>query len=65
MRRRDFVLSALPVLLLLGSLVAQTPEKVRRVGLLTPNQFAARIFRQLNLPELAKLGFVEGRRNCR
>ncbi|MBM1172688.1 ABC transporter substrate-binding protein [Microvirga arabica] len=61
MKRRDLLLSALAVPLLPNPLLAQTPEKVRQVGLLTPNQFGARVFRQLNLPELAKLGFVEGR----
>jgi len=61
MRRRDLLLSALAVPPLPTPLFAQVPEKLWRVGLLTPNQFAARIFRQLNLPELAKLGFVEGR----
>jgi putative ABC transport system substrate-binding protein len=60
MRRRD-LLSALAAALLPTPLLAQTPEKVWRVGLLTPNQFGARVFHQLNLPELAKLGFVEGR----
>jgi putative tryptophan/tyrosine transport system substrate-binding protein len=61
MRRRDLLLSALAVPLLPTPLLAQTPEKVWRVGLVTPNQFGARTFRQLNLPELARLGFVEGR----
>ena len=61
MRRRDLLLNVLVVPLLASPLLAQTPEKVWRVGLLTPNQFGARTFRQLNLPELAKLGFVEGR----
>ncbi|MBO1906806.1 ABC transporter substrate-binding protein [Microvirga sp. 3-52] len=61
MRRRDLLLSALAVPLLPTPLLAQTPEKVWRVGLLTPNQAPARLFRQLNLPELARLGFVEGR----
>jgi len=61
MRRRDLLLGALAVPLLPPPLLAQTPEKVWRVGLLTPNQFGARVFRQLNLPELARLGFVEGR----
>jgi putative tryptophan/tyrosine transport system substrate-binding protein len=61
MRRRDLLLSALAVSLLPTPLLAQTPEKVWRVGLLTGNQLGARSLRQLNLPELAKLGFVEGR----
>jgi putative ABC transport system substrate-binding protein len=61
MRRRDLLLSALAVPLLPSPLLAQTPKKVWRVGLLTPNQFGARTFRQFNLPELARLGFEEGR----
>ncbi|WP_162820702.1 ABC transporter substrate-binding protein [Microvirga calopogonii] len=55
------MLSALAISLLPTPLLAQTPEKVWRVGLVTPNQFGARTFRRLNLPELARLGFVEGR----
>ena len=47
--------------LFLPPALAQTPDKVWRVGLLTPNQLGARTMRQFNLPELAKLGFVEGR----
>ena len=61
MRRRDLLIGALVVPLIPIPLLAQTPERVWRVGLLTPNQFSIRTFRQLNLPELAKLGFVEGR----
>ncbi len=61
MRRRDLLLSAFAVSLLPPRLLAQTPEKVWRVGLLTPNRLGAPTLRQLNLPELAKLGFVEGR----
>ncbi len=61
MRRRDLLLTAVAILWLSAPVRAQMPEKVWRIGLLTPNQFAARTFRQLNLPELAKLGFVEGR----
>ena len=57
MGRQDLLLSALVVPLLPNSQLAQTPEKVWWVGLLTPNQFGAHIFRQLNLPELARLGF--------
>ena len=60
MRRRDLLLAAAAPLLPTPPL-AQTPERVWRVGVLTPNQFGARTIRQLNLPELAKLGFVEGR----
>jgi putative ABC transport system substrate-binding protein len=61
MRRRDLLIGALVVPLLSTSLLAPTPERVWRVGLLTPNQLGARNLRQLNLPELARLGFVDGR----
>ena len=54
------MLGVLFVPLLSTPALAQTPERVRRVGLLTPNQFGERNFRQLNLPELARLGSVEG-----
>jgi putative ABC transport system substrate-binding protein len=61
MRRRDLLLAGFVAPTLSTPLLAQTPERVWRVGLLTPNQFAARTFRQLILPELARLGFAEGR----
>jgi putative tryptophan/tyrosine transport system substrate-binding protein len=61
MRRRDLLLGAAFVSLLSTPALAQTPERVWRVGLLPPNQFGALNFRRLNLPELARLGFVEGR----
>jgi len=61
MRRRDLLLGAFGVPLLPASTLAQTPEKVWKIGLLTGNQLGIRNLRQLNLPELAKLGFVEGR----
>jgi putative ABC transport system substrate-binding protein len=37
------------------------PEKVRRVAVLTPSQSGQSTIRQFTLPELAKLGFEEGR----
>jgi putative ABC transport system substrate-binding protein len=61
MRRRDLLLAGLVAPLLSTPPLAQTAEKVWRVGLLTPNQLGVRSLRQLNLPELEKLGFVEGR----
>ena len=60
MRRRDLLLGAAFVSLRSTPALAQTPERVWRVGLLAPNQFGARNFRQLP-PELSHLGFVEGR----
>jgi putative ABC transport system substrate-binding protein len=61
MRRRDLLLTTLIVLLFCPPVWAQAPEKVWRIAVLTQNQFGARAIRQFNLPELAKLGFVEGR----
>ena len=61
MRRRDLLLGALFVPLLSTPALAQTPERVWRVSVLTQNQFGASTIRQITLPELAKLGFVEGR----
>jgi putative ABC transport system substrate-binding protein len=61
MRRRDFLLGtiaspAIPMLAL-----AQAPEKVWRVGILTTTQTSINTIRQVTLAELARLGFVEDR----
>jgi putative tryptophan/tyrosine transport system substrate-binding protein len=61
MRRRDLLLTAVAVPWLSAPVRAQVPERVRQVGVLTPSQSAERTIRQFTLPELAKLGFVEGR----
>ena len=61
MRRRDLLLSALAFPLLSTPVLAQAPERVWRVGLLTPTRPVVDLFRQFTLPELARLGFVEGR----
>src|SRR5918993_3549315 len=61
MRRRDFLLTAMAVLWLTAPVIAQTAERVWRIGVLTPSQTGERTIRQFTLPELAKLGFVEGR----
>src|SRR5688500_17856088 len=61
MRRRDLLLTALATPLFPTPVTPQTPEKVWRVSALTPNQFGASTIQQMTLPELAKLGFVEGR----
>src|SRR5918993_1423704 len=61
MRRRDLLLTVLAVLWFSVPVMAQAPEKVWRVGVLTPSQSGERTIRQFTLPELAKLGFEEGR----
>ncbi len=59
-----FVFAAL-LLALLGGLAApgraQTPDRVYRLGLLTVSPVSDRLTRAVVLPELARLGFVEGR----
>jgi putative ABC transport system substrate-binding protein len=61
MRRRDLLLSGLIAPLLPTPALAQTSEKVWRVSVLTPNRFGESTIRQITLPELARLGFEEGR----
>jgi putative ABC transport system substrate-binding protein len=61
MKRRDLLLIALVVPLLPTPTPAQTQEKVWRVNVLTPNRFGESTIRQFTLPELARLGFEEGR----
>ena len=61
MRRRDLLLSALGVSLLPTSAPAQGPDRVWRVGVLRPTRPVVDLLRQFTLPELARLGFVEGR----
>ena len=61
MLRRDLLLTALAVPLLSAPVLAQAPDRVWRVSVLTPNQFGASTIRQFTLPELARLGFEEGR----
>ncbi len=61
MRRRDFLLTALVPSLLPAPAYAQAPERVWRVGALSPAPAAIDTIRRVTLPELARLGFVEGR----
>jgi len=59
-RRREF----LPVLaapLLAAPALAQQPERVWRLGALAAARYPVEAIQQFTLPELAKLGFVEGR----
>ena len=61
MRRRDLLLTAVAIPWLSAPVMAQAPERVWRVGVLTPSQSGESTIRQFTLPELAKLGFQEGR----
>jgi putative ABC transport system substrate-binding protein len=47
--------------LLPAPIPAKAQEKVWRVSVLTPNSFGESTIRQITLPELARLGFEEGR----
>jgi ABC-type uncharacterized transport system substrate-binding protein len=61
MDRRQFLL-AVPGGALLPSLAsAQEPGRVYRMAVVSPSELAAGQVRNLQLPELARLGFVEGR----
>ena len=61
MDRRQFLL-AVPCGALLPSLaVAQEPGRLYRIAMVSPSELAAEQLRSLQLPELARLGFVEGR----
>src|SRR5262245_28256039 len=51
-----FLFASWPVLV-----TAQSPERVHRLGHLAPTASSERATREFSLPELAKLGFVEGR----
>ncbi len=61
MRRRDFLLTPLAALVLPTPALAQALERVWRVSALSPTRGGIDTLRQITLPELAKLGFVEGR----
>jgi putative tryptophan/tyrosine transport system substrate-binding protein len=60
MRRRE-VIAALGAAAWSGGVWAQPAERVHRLGALLPAAQVARSFREATVPELAKLGFVEGR----
>ena len=61
MRRRNVLLTALVILLLPKPVPAQEPDRIWHVGALTPTTTSIDTIRRVTLPELAKLGFVEGR----
>ena len=61
MDRRQFLL-AVPCGALLPSLAsAQEPDRVYRMAVISPSEAAVELIRNLQLPELARLGFVVGR----
>jgi len=59
-RRRD-LLPVLAAPLLAAPALAQQPERVWRLGALAAARYPVEAIQQFTLPELAKLGFVEGR----
>jgi putative ABC transport system substrate-binding protein len=67
MRRREFLMglcnmtAALPLLTGTMPALAQTANRVYRLGHLANSEASVAFTRQISLPELAKLGFVEGR----
>jgi putative tryptophan/tyrosine transport system substrate-binding protein len=61
MRRRTFVAGLAGTIAFPFSMFAQTRNHVYRLGHLSPTSEAEEFTRQITLPELAKLGFVEGR----
>ena len=61
MDRRQFLV-AVPCGALLPSLAsAQEPSRVYRMAVISPSEAAIELIRNLQLPELARLGFVVGR----
>lgn len=67
MRRREllvglgYVTAALPMLTGAMPALAQTANRVYRLGHLANSEASVTFTRQISLPELARLGFVEGR----
>jgi putative tryptophan/tyrosine transport system substrate-binding protein len=58
--RRQFLRSVPTAALLAAQAKAQTPDKLHRLAVLSPSQYSAGEISAHVLPELAKLGFVEG-----
>ena len=61
MDRRQFLLAVLCGTLLPSLASAQEPGRLYRIAMVSPSELAAEQLRSLQLPELARLGFVEGR----
>jgi len=60
MDRRQFLLAVFGVLLP-ASVSAQAPDRLYRIAFITPSEKTVESCRKLQLPELARFGFVEGR----
>jgi putative ABC transport system substrate-binding protein len=60
MDRRRFLLAVFGVLLP-ASVSAQAPDRLYHIAFVTPSEKTVEMCRKLQLPELARLGFVEGR----
>ena len=61
MRRRDFILGFGGTAILARSARAQTTEIIRRIAVLSPSATTIEEIRTVVFPELAKMGFAEGR----
>ena len=61
MDRRQFLIAVPCGALLPSSASAQEPGRVYRMAVISPGEAAGGMFRNLQLPELARLGFVVGR----
>src|SRR5215468_152907 len=61
MDRRQFLLAVPAGALLPASASAQTPGRLYRIAVISPSEAAVETIRKLQLPELARFGFVEGR----
>jgi putative tryptophan/tyrosine transport system substrate-binding protein len=61
MNRRQFLLAVPGGALLPASASAQAPGRVYRIAVISPSEAPVEMIRKLQLPELARVGFVEGR----
>src|SRR5215469_13581752 len=61
MNRRQFLLAIPGGALLVASASAQAPGRLYRIAVITPSEASGEMIRKLQLPELARFGFVEGR----
>jgi putative ABC transport system substrate-binding protein len=61
MDRRQFLLAVPSGALLVASASAQAPGRLNRIAFITPSEATIAWCRKFQLPELARLGFIEGR----
>jgi hypothetical protein len=61
MNPRQFLLAVAGGALLPASASAQAPGRVYRIAVISPSEAPVEMIRKLQLPELARVGFVEGR----